>query len=134
MTTGDRFSQEQKRKTVLFFNRLQLIYGHRFTIQWSDEKTLRLARREWAAEIDELSWDELERALSQAKSKLIEGAEDFYWPDVGRIIGLAREDSRAAHKSFPPALPESDSVKQSRHKAAQRGMARVWAMLGGGHA
>ena len=31
-STGDRFTQEQKRKTVLFFNRLQLIYGR--LISW----------------------------------------------------------------------------------------------------
>lgn len=133
-STGDRFSEEQKRKTVLFFNRLQLIYGHRFTVQWPDEKTIRLARREWAGEVDALSWEQLETALSRAKGKLIEGDGDFYWPDVGRILGLARDRKSAAHQTFQPALPEGDTVKQSRRKAARKGMARVWSILGGGNA
>lgn len=42
-STGERFTDEQKRKAVLFFSRLQLIYGHRFTVQWPDEDTVRLA-------------------------------------------------------------------------------------------
>lgn len=133
-STGDGFSQEQKRKTVLFFNRLQLIYGHRFTLQWPDEKTIRLARREWAGEVDALSWEQLETALVRAKAKLIEGDADFYWPDVGRILGLARDRRSAAHQTFQKVLPEGDSVKQSRRKAARKGMARLRSILGGGDA
>ena len=103
-------------------------------MQWPDEKTIRLARREWAGEVDALSWEQLETALSRAKVKLIEGDGDFYWPDVGRILGLARDRKSAAHRAFQPALPEGDTVKQSRRKAARKGMARVWSILGGGHA
>ncbi|WP_339624361.1 hypothetical protein [uncultured Marinobacter sp.] len=132
--TGDRFTQEQKAKTVLFFNRLQLIYGRRFGVQWPDEKTLRLARREWAGEIDALSVEQLETALARAKRRLIEGDADFYWPDVGRILGLARERRSAAHRVLPPALPEGECVRRARQQAARRGMARVWQVLGGAHA
>lgn len=134
MNDGDRFSQEQRRKTVLFFNRLRLIYGHRFTLQWSDEKTLRLARREWAGEVDALSWEQLEMALGRAKEKLIEGDEDFYWPDVGRILGLAKTRHPAAHRRFRRSLPEGEAVKQNRRKAGRKGMARLKALLGGNHA
>lgn len=93
-----------------------------------------LARREWAGEVDSLSWDELEKALSRAKAKLMAGDDDFYWPDVGRILGLSREGACAAHRRFQRSLPESDAVKQSRQNAARKGMAGVWSMLGGGHA
>lgn len=133
-TTGDRFTREQKVKTVLFFNRLQLIYGHRFTVQWPDEQTVKLARREWAREIDSLGMEELEKALERAKVKLVEGDGDFYWPDVGRILGLARESRAAAHKVFLPALPPSEAVVSARRKAGRQGLAKVWQALGGGHA
>jgi hypothetical protein len=133
-TTGDRFTREQKVKTVLFFNRLRLIYGHRFAVQWPDEQTVKLARREWAREIDSLGMEELEKALERAKAKLVEGDGDFYWPDVGRILGLARENRTAAHKVFPPALPPSEAVVSARRKAGRQGLAKVWQALGGSHA
>jgi len=119
---------------VFFFNRLQLIYGHRFTVQWPDEKTIKLARREWAHEVDALSVDELEKALQRAKAKLIEGDGDFYWPDVGRILGLAKEHRAAAHKAFQPALPAGEAVVSARRKMARKGMAKAWQALGGAHA
>jgi len=119
---------------VLFFNRLRLIYGHRFAVQWPDEQTVKLARREWAREIDSLSLEELEKALERAKAKLVEGDGEFYWPDVGRILGLAKEGRAAAHKVFRPALPPSEAVVGARKKAGRQGMARVWQALGGSHA
>ncbi len=119
---------------MFFFNRLQLIYGHRFTVQWPDEKTIKLARREWAHEVDALSVDELEKALQRAKAKLIEGDGDFYWPDVGRILGLAKEHRAAAHKAFQPALPAGEAVVSARRKMARKGMAKAWQALGGAHA
>lgn len=128
------FSREQKQKTVLFFSRLQLIYGNRFSIQWGDEQTLRLARREWAKEIDELSWPQIEKALERAKGKLMAGDGDFYWPDVGRILGLAKDASGAAQRLFPKALPEGEATKQARRTAGRKGMAGVWSLMGGGHA
>lgn len=128
------FSREQKQKTVLFFNRLQLIYGNRFSIQWPDEKTLMLARREWAMEVDRLSWPQLETALERAKGKLISGEGDYYWPDVGRILGLAKDASGAAQRTFPRALPEGETTKQLRRKAGRKCMADIKAMMGGSHA
>ena len=119
---------------MFFFNRLQLIYGHRFTVQWPDEKTIKLARREWAHEVAALSVDELEKALQRAKAKLIEGDGDFYWPDVGRILGLAKEHRAAAHKAFQPALPAGEAVVSARRKMARKGMAKAWQALGGAHA
>jgi len=119
---------------VLFFSRLQLIYGHRFTVQWPDEKTIKLARREWAHEIDTLTVDEIEKALQRAKARLIEGDGDFYWPDVGRILGLAREHRAAAHKAFQPALPAGEAVVTARRKMARKGLAKAWQALGGAHA
>lgn len=133
-SSGGSFSREQKQKTVLFFSRLQLIYGNRFSIQWSDEKTLMLARREWAKEIDELSWPQIEKALERAKARLISGDGDFYWPDVGRILGLAKEASGAAQRLFPRALPEGEVTKQARKTAGRKGMAGIWSVMGGGHA
>ena len=133
-TTGDRFTQEQKAKAVLFFSRLQLIYGHRFTVQWPDEKTIKLARREWAHEIDTLTVDEIEKALQRAKAKLIEGDGDFYWPDVGRILGLARDNRAAGHKPFQPALPAGEAVVNARRKMARKGLAKARQALGGVHA
>lgn len=133
-SSDGNFSTEQKQKTVLFFSRLQLIYGNRFSIQWSDEKTLRLARREWAKQIDELSWPQIEKALERAKGKLMAGDGDFYWPDVGRILGLAKDASGAAQRVFPRALPEGEATKQARKSTGRKGMAGVWSVLGGGHA
>lgn len=133
-SSGGNFSREQKQKTVLFFSRLQLIYGNRFSIQWGDEQTLRLARREWAKEIDELSWPQIEKALERAKSKLMAGDGDFYWPDVGRILGLAKDASGAAQRLFPKALPEGEATKRARRTAGLKGMAGVWSLMGGGHA
>lgn len=134
-TTGeDRFTPEQKRKAVFFFGRLQLIYGSRFVSQWPDERTVQLARREWAGQIDALSWPQLGKALERAKGRLIDGDSDFYWPDVGRILGLGRDAHCAAHRVFQRALPEGDCLKQARWTAGQKGLSRVWAVMRGGHA
>src|SRR5690554_3965022 len=51
-TTSEGFTADQKRKALLFFGRLRLIYGHRFTMQWPDEQTVKLARREWAKDLE----------------------------------------------------------------------------------
>lgn len=119
---------------MFFFSRLQLIYGHRFTVQWPDENTVKLARREWAGRIDQLSWEQLEQALDRAKGRLLDGDREFYWPDVGRILALGLERRAAAHRVFRPGLPEPDSVKQARREQGRRNMARVWELMGGRHA
>ncbi|WP_339779880.1 hypothetical protein [uncultured Marinobacter sp.] len=119
---------------MLFFNRLRLIYGHRFTLHWPDEETVKLARREWAKDLDELTWEELENALGRAKARLMAGDSDFYWPDVGRIVGLARDNRTAAYQAFPPASPQSEAQVSARRKAGRKAMAGVWAVMGGAHA
>ena len=103
-------------------------------MQWPDEQTVKLARREWAKDLDELTWDELEKALNRAKAKLMAGDDDFYWPDVGRIVGLARDNRTAAYHAFPPASPQSDAQVSARRRAGRKAMAGVWAALGGSHA
>lgn len=133
--TGEgRFSDEQKRKAVFFFGRLQLIYGSRFVIQWPDERTVQLARREWAKTIDAHTWPQLEKALERAKGRLVAGDADFYWPDVGRILGLGLDAHCAAHRTFQRALPEGDCLKQARRVAGRQGLSRVWAVMRGGYA
>lgn len=117
---------------MFFFSRLQLIYGARFATQWPDERTVQLARREWAGQIDQLSWPELETALERAKHRLVDGDGDFYWPDVGRILGLARDVRCAAHRVFQRALPEGQGLKRARQAAGRQGMAQVWSVMGGG--
>jgi len=134
-TTGeDQFTKEQKAKTVMFFGRLQLIYGHRFAVQWPDEVTVRRARREWAMEIDRLTWEQLQKALNAAKAKLMDGDPDYYWPDVGRILALGLENRSPAHKPFKPGLPVTEDVKAARKVAGQRHMGKIWQMMGGRHA
>lgn len=134
-TTGpDPYTDDEKQKTVLFFNRLVLIYGKRFEIQWPDEKTLKKGKKEWAREIGKLSWQEIEQALARAKQRLIDGDGDYYWPDIGRILGLARDSRCAAHRVFRRALPEGDCLKQARRAAGHKGLSQVWAAMRGGHA
>ena len=119
---------------MFFFSRLQLIYGARFSAQWPEEQSLQHARREWAGHIDRLTWPELELALERAKNRLVEGDTDFYWPDVGRILGLGKSSRCAAHRVFQPALPEGDSLKQARRVKGRKAMAGIWSVLGGRHA
>ncbi|NWO05806.1 MAG: hypothetical protein HLX50_08965 [Alteromonadaceae bacterium] len=119
---------------MAFFSRLQLIYGHRFTVQWPDEVTMRRARREWAVEIDRLTWEQLQKALDATKAKLTEGDPDYYWPDVGRILALGLDNRSPAHKPFKPGLPVTEEVKAARKAAGQRHMGKIWQMMGGRHA
>lgn len=132
--TGDDVSEEQKQRTILFFSRLKLIYGKRFLVQWPDAETLRKARREWAGQVSRYSWAELERALEITKQALVDGDPDFYWPDIGRILGVARARTRAAHRVFQRALPEGEGVKRARLEAGRQGMAQIRQLMGGGHA
>lgn len=93
-----------------------------------------LARREWAKDLGDLTWDELEGALDRAKARLKSGDADFYWPDVGRIVGLAREKRTAAYRVFDKALPETEATVMSRRRAGRKAMAGVWAIMGGRYA
>ena len=93
-----------------------------------------LARREWAKDLDDLTWDELESALDRAKARLMAGDGDFYWPDVGRIVGLARDKRTAAYRVFERALPPGRHQVAERRKAGRKGMAGVRALLGGAYA
>lgn len=133
-TTSEGFTAEQKRKAILFFDRLRLIYGHRFAVHWPDEETVILARREWAKDLDVLTWGELESALDRAKARLMAGDGDFYWPDVGRIVGLAKEKRTAAYHVFERALPVGREQIAQRRKAGRKGMVNVRALLGGAYA
>ena len=72
--------------------------------------------------------------MERTKNRLVEGDTDFYWPDVGRILGLGKSSRCAAHSVLQPALPEGDSLKQDRRVKGRKAMAVIWSVLGGRHA
>lgn len=62
------------------------------------------------------------------------GDREYYWPDVGRILALGREQRSPAHRVFRPVLPEPDAVRRARMEQGRRHMARIWEVMGGRHA
>lgn len=112
-----------------FFSRLRLIYGSRFSSQFATEDAVRFARREWAKQIGRYSDEELAMALDRVKQRLVKQDSQFYWPDVGAVLSLARTRISAAHKVRRPALPEPEQVMEARREVGRRGMKRIRAML-----
>ena len=82
LTTGDRDLVNW------FFMRLETNYGSKFWTQFSDEKTVLLTKREWAAQITQHSREELHIAIEGAKKQRTLGNDDFDWPDIAKILGL----------------------------------------------
>lgn len=108
---------------------MRLIYGGRFSHQFPDEDSLRLARREWARQIGGFSDEELARALERTKRRLAEGDQEVYWPDIGLVLSLARDRRRNLHQVFPSRLPEPDWLKERRRTISRKGMHRIKAMM-----
>ncbi|OEY66817.1 hypothetical protein [Marinobacter sp. X15-166B] len=124
------FTDEQIEKTTAFFARIVTIYGRsRAKTLWGDSADqFRLMRREWAGVIGSISLDQAEVIFARLKDRLATGDPEYKWPDVPKIIGLAKSpQTNPAHKEFAKALPEPEWRKEQRRQvgllASQTAMA-----------
>lgn len=108
----------------MFFARLPLVFGRsKCHALWKSAEDLQLVRREWAPLIGEFSLADLERALDKAKKHRVSGDPDFQWPDVAKLLSLAKQHAEvAAHRLAPRALPEPDWAREKRRESGARHM------------
>jgi hypothetical protein len=134
-SNAPRFTPEQIDKTSAFFARIVTIYGRsRAKTLWgnSDEQ-FQIMRREWAKTIGGLSMDQLESIFDRLKEKLAAGDKDYHWPDIARMLALLNEGkTKAAHRVFPPGLPEPAWRKEQRRVVGKIASQTAIAVVRGG--
>ncbi|MGP4843339.1 hypothetical protein ACTXGQ_04335 [Marinobacter sp. 1Y8] len=118
-TTGinHAFTEEQKQKTTIFFSRIRTIYGRGKTSSlWgASDDQLKVMRKEWAREIDRFTFQEIDIIFERLRGRVAKQDPDFEWPDIPKIMGLARTNCKPkAHQLLPKGLPEPEDVKRRR--------------------
>lgn len=88
--TSSQFEEEGKALTVIFFARLKTVYGRKYDTQYKNENEVRLARREWYSEISKLTVNQIETGFAKLKIKIVDGEDDYSWPNIANIIGLCK--------------------------------------------
>lgn len=86
---------------------IKTIYGRQFDSQFSDESTLKRAKRLWTKEILALSDESRAKGFEELKQLKIANDKEYQWPDVAKVIGLCRASRPSAHHLF---LPEPEKV------------------------
>jgi len=135
-TTGIRgaFTEDEKQKVAVFFSRLTTIYGRgKVKSLWGDsEDQLKVMRKEWAKTIGKFSFEGLDIIFDRLRQKLADGNPDYTWPDIPKVLRLARTNCRhASHQVLPRGLPEPESVKQRRMARGRLATQTVKAVLAG---
>lgn len=101
----------------MFFSRLTTIYGRgKVKSLWGDsEDQLKVMRKEWAKTIGKYGFGDLEIIFDRLRQKLADGNPEYIWPDIPKVLRLARTNAHhASHKVLPRGLPEPEAVKQKR--------------------
>ena len=124
ITKGPLISEQTKDVTAYFFMRLEKVYGLLFRNRWPDEKTLRMAKVEWAAQLGQYSREQLDKAFDRLHNirQMPEVDRRYQYPDPDAVLGLVTnflgiDDKVGCHKPFERlALP--DKAAQERAKVA----------------
>ena len=132
-STDNRFTEHEKSMAVMFFGRIQTIYGKgrcKSLFRTSDE--LRVMRQEWAKTLGQFDAITLERIFGRLKQKLAEGDEAFRFPDVAQILALAVDHKRdPAHRIMKPGLPEPEWRRKQRYECGLLASKTCTAVLSG---
>lgn len=89
-TTSSELSVEERQRVNAFFALIKTLYTRRFDSEFSDEATLRRSKRAWMGQILALTPEQERTGFDLLRRRLVSAGRDdeFYWPDVGKIIGL----------------------------------------------
>lgn len=82
---------ESDRKIALFFGMLKSVYGHgKYHTQWPTELDEEAAKVMWGDQIGRHTPEELKIALKHAQNMMIQGDDDWQWPNIGLILSGAK--------------------------------------------
>lgn len=95
---------------------------------WPDEKTLRLAKMEYAKTIGKFSREQINDAFEAVKREKQAYNEKFEWPNVDAILGILTKEGEitgawgtGAHKIWEPErLLEDIGARERATKAGKR--------------
>lgn len=89
-------------------------------------------RKEWAREIDKFTFAEIDIIFDRLRTKVAEQDPNFEWPEIPKIMGLARTNCKhEAHKILPRGLPEPEQVKRERIARGKLALQTTQAILRG---
>jgi len=105
---------------------------------WPDEKTLKLAKMEYAKTIGQFNRDQIHEAFEDVKRSRQSGSERFQWPDVDAILGLLTKEGEitgawgtAAHRIYEPErLLEDIGARERAHAAGEKTLAGLRGIFG----
>jgi len=127
-------TDEQIDATIAFFNRVGAVYGKSKaeTLVGKSEEALKAVRLEWIELVGNLRAEHVDYIFHRLKIKLANEDPYFFWPDVGRILGLLKENKRSgAHKEFDKGLPEPEWRKEQRLELGRLASRTCMAVMNG---
>lgn len=95
---------------------------------WPDEKTLKLAKMEYAKTIGQFTREQIHKAFEAVKRERQAGNEKFEWPNVDAILGLLTHEGEmtgtwgtGAHKPLPKThrIEHKATKEQKKARAKQ---------------
>lgn len=79
------------RKLALFFSMIKTVYGNaKYHTQWPSELDEEAAKVVWGDLITKHTPEELKIALKHAQDMMIQGDDDWQWPNIGLILSGAK--------------------------------------------
>lgn len=95
-------TDEQIQIVGYFFARLRVIYGNQYAVNYPDETTEKLAKREYAREICSVTPEKLAKGFEVLHKQRQTNAEAWKYLDIDKIIGLIKNGAEGV--SRPPSI------------------------------
>lgn len=95
-------TDEQIQIVGYFFARVRVIYGNQYAINYPDETTEKLAKREYAREICSVTPEKLAKGFDVLHKQRQTNPEAWKFLDIDKIIGLVKNGAEGV--SRPPSI------------------------------
>ena len=129
------FNPDEKDRVGYFFLRLGNIYGAgQMERQWPDDESMKLVKREYAAEIVRFSREQIHNGFERLKTAREQGEYEFI--NVDAAIGFIKNEHEitgswgtGAHKIFKPEKLIGQGTEEGRQKAGEKALGDMKGMF-----
>lgn len=113
------------------------LYGaSKMDVTWPDEKTLKLAKMEYAKAIGKFSREQIHEAFEQVKRERQAGNERFDWPNVDAILGVLTKEGEitgswgtGAHKIWRKDRRLESCTREERNERGMKAINEIRGLL-----
>lgn len=117
------------RKIDQFYRLLAGVYGSsKIQSQWPTELDLEASRQMWGQQISKHSPEELKAAIDNAQRQMVNGEDEWQWPNIGLILSGCKRYINASHQAHP-ALSAPEPTAEEKEKLRADGLEKLRGML-----